>query len=64
VAFGIRKFAVRVQVRNGGRSATRRLTLAHQRRIGSGVKAPKSAKNSQARLKGLLRGNKLKKRVG
>lgn len=60
MAFGIRKFAVRVQIRNGGKSANRRLSLAHQRRIGAGVKAPKSSKNSKQRLKNLLNGNKLK----
>jgi len=61
VAFGIRKFAVRVQRQNASSRRPVRTTLVQQRRIGQGVKAPKSAKNVQERLKNLLRSRKLKK---
>lgn len=61
MAFGIRKFAVRVQRQNASARRPVHNTLIQQHRIGAGVKAPKSAKKAEDRLKNLLRGSKLKR---
>lgn len=61
MAFGQRKYAIRLQVREASAKKPRRLTLANQKRIGSGVTTPgKRAKNAQFKLKSLLRGSKIK----
>lgn len=61
MAFGQRKYAIRLQVREASSQKSRRLTLVNQKRIGSGVTTPgKRAKNGNSKLKSLLRGSKIK----
>ncbi len=61
MAFGIRKFAVRVQRQNASARRPAHNTLIQQHRLGVGVKAPKSAKKAEDKFKDLLKGSKLKK---